>query len=205
MSNQIQLPECASYSYCAHSWRQQTNPLRKNFPLGWKCYKTIGSYISCAFIKIWSTWEVWRALKKLELLLALPQATLTHLSCSPNFLRASYLDEHMLTYEPIVECISYSTLKKNCTSYSKYLWFNFQHEGMLLMTLVPPTKYHSLTTQNLFDNPVWYNIAQNIAKNISSKSGITVPSLSHLLFEGICFLYQSRPLCQHCQILFKSI
>ena len=54
------------------------------FTLGfcWKCYKTIGSYVSCAFIKIWSTWEVWGALKKLELLLAMPQATLTHLSCS---------------------------------------------------------------------------------------------------------------------------
>ena len=47
-----------------------------------KCYKTIGSYVSCAFIKIWSTWKVWRAFKKLELLLAMPQATLTHLSCS---------------------------------------------------------------------------------------------------------------------------
>ena len=30
--------ECASYSYCAHSWRQQTNPSRKNFLSGWKCY-----------------------------------------------------------------------------------------------------------------------------------------------------------------------
>ena len=39
---------------------------------------------------------------KLELLSALPQATLMHLSCSPNFLCASYLDECMLTYEPIV-------------------------------------------------------------------------------------------------------
>ena len=28
--------------------------------------------------------------------------TLTHLSCSPNFPRASYLDERTLTYEPIV-------------------------------------------------------------------------------------------------------
>ena len=53
----------------------------------WKCYKTIGSYVSCVFIEIWSTWEVWRALKKLELLSATPRATLTHLSCSPNFLR----------------------------------------------------------------------------------------------------------------------
>ena len=35
------------------------------------------------------TWEVWRALKKLELLSATPQATLTLLSCSPNFPRAS--------------------------------------------------------------------------------------------------------------------
>ena len=34
-------------------------------------------------------WEVWRALKKLELLSAAPQATLTHFSCSPNFPRAS--------------------------------------------------------------------------------------------------------------------
>ena len=76
---------------------------KKNFPSGWKCYKTIGSGVSCAFVEIWSTWEVWRALKKLGLLLATPRATLAHLSCSPNFPRASYLDESMLTYEPIVK------------------------------------------------------------------------------------------------------
>ena len=29
LSNQIQLCECASYSYCASSWRQQTNPFEK--------------------------------------------------------------------------------------------------------------------------------------------------------------------------------
>ena len=131
LSNQIQLRERASYSSCARSWRQQTNPSRKNFtifkpfllrtlmtsankslekknfttfkPWGWKCYKTIGSYVSCTFIEVWSTWEVWRALKKLELLAATLRATLIHLSCSPNFPRASYLDERTLTYEPIVE------------------------------------------------------------------------------------------------------
>ena len=79
-------------------------PREKKFPSGLKCYKTIGSYVSCAFIEIWSTWEVWRALKKLELLLATPQATLMHLSCSPNFPSASHLDERTLTYEPIVKC-----------------------------------------------------------------------------------------------------
>ena len=61
MSNQIQLRERALYSYCARSWRQQTNQISK--PSGWKCYKTV----SCAFIKIWSTWEVWRALKNVSL------------------------------------------------------------------------------------------------------------------------------------------
>ena len=35
------------------------------------------------------TWEVWRALRKLELPSAAPRATLTHFSCSPNFPRAS--------------------------------------------------------------------------------------------------------------------
>ena len=102
LSNKIQLRERASYSYCARSRRQQTNPSRKKFPSGWKCYKTIGSYVICAFIEIWSTWEVWRALKKLGLLSATPRATLTHLSGSPNFPHASYLDERMLTYKPIV-------------------------------------------------------------------------------------------------------
>ena len=35
-----------------------------------------------------------------------PRATLTHLSCSPNFPRTSYLDERTLTYEPIVKYTS---------------------------------------------------------------------------------------------------
>ena len=36
---------------------------KKNFPSGWKCYQTIGSYVNCAFIEIWSTQEVWRTRK----------------------------------------------------------------------------------------------------------------------------------------------
>ena len=35
----------------------------------------------------------------------MPQATLTHLLCSPNFPRASYLDERTLMCEPIVKQI----------------------------------------------------------------------------------------------------
>ena len=86
----------------AHDSSKQIS-LEKNFHQVENVIKTIVSYISCAFIEIWSTWEVWRALKKLELLSAMPQATLTCLSCSPNFLHASYLDECTLMYEPIVK------------------------------------------------------------------------------------------------------
>ena len=53
---------------------------------------------------IFSTWEVWRALKRLELQSAAPRATLTPLSCSPNFPRAQYLDIRTLTHELIVNC-----------------------------------------------------------------------------------------------------
>ena len=42
-------------------------------------------------------------LKRLELHSAAPRATLTPLSCSPNFPRAQYLDIHTLTHELIVK------------------------------------------------------------------------------------------------------
>ena len=44
--------------------------LEEKFSIELRCYKTIVSYVSCVFIEIWSTWEVWRALEKLELLSA---------------------------------------------------------------------------------------------------------------------------------------
>ena len=53
------------------------------------------------------TWEVWRALKKLELLSAAPRATLTLLSCSPNFPRASITRCTHAKHEPIVNYILY--------------------------------------------------------------------------------------------------
>ena len=105
---------CFIFLLCMLMTSANTSLKKKNFPLGWKCYKTIGSYVSCVFIEIWSTWEVWRVLKKLELLLAMPWATLMHLSCSPNFLHASYLDEHTLMYEPIVN--------SNMSSVNSSIW-----------------------------------------------------------------------------------
>ena len=48
------------------------------------------------------TWEVWRALKKLELL----KATLAHLSYSPNFLHASIqLDINTLSMKKFLNLI----------------------------------------------------------------------------------------------------
>ena len=54
------------------------------------------------------TWEVWRALKKLELLSAAPRATLTLLSCSPNFPRASITRCTHAKHEPIVKLTIFS-------------------------------------------------------------------------------------------------
>ena len=56
-----------------------------------------------AYVEILSSWEVWTALKRLE---AAPRATLTPLSCSPNFPRDQYLDIRTLTHELIVNLSS---------------------------------------------------------------------------------------------------
>ena len=48
------------------------------------------------------TWEVWRALKKLELFSAAPRATLTLLSCSPNYPHASITRYTHAKHEPIL-------------------------------------------------------------------------------------------------------
>ena len=90
--------------------RGNINPFTTFKPSGWKCYKTIGSYVSCAFIEIWSTWEVWRALKKLELL--------THLSCSPNFCVLHISMNQLL----IVSC---------CLTLRKYFGMFFRDEAHL--------------------------------------------------------------------------
>ena len=45
---------------------------------------------------------LWRALKNLELLSATPRATLTRLSCSPNFPRVSITRYTHAKHEPIV-------------------------------------------------------------------------------------------------------
>ena len=100
------------------------------------------------------------ALKKLELLLAAPQATLMHLSCSLNFPHAQYLDMHRLTHKLIINNIR----KAKCTlwlvndlfnicqwvnngqSYNqKYLrhctlfWLKWLAHDLVLVILPPPS------------------------------------------------------------------
>ena len=59
LSNRIQLRKRASYSILCTLMTSANKSLEKKiFPSGWKCYETIGSQVSCAFIKIWNTWEV---------------------------------------------------------------------------------------------------------------------------------------------------
>ena len=58
--------------------------------------------------------------------------TLTHLSCSPNFPRALYLDERTLTYEPIVNYLALSSISSiSFPSFflllSRFWSFRYQH------------------------------------------------------------------------------
>ena len=59
------------------------------------------------------TWEVWRALKKLELLSAAPRATLKLLSCSPNFPRLSITRYTHAKHKPILKCCFILIVLKN--------------------------------------------------------------------------------------------
>ena len=80
------------------------------------------------------TWEVWRALKKLELLSAAPRATLTHLSCSTNFLRASITRYTHAKREQILNFhMASPKLKKNKLSILLNLYF---HEILGLNTFI---------------------------------------------------------------------
>ena len=80
-------------SICYHSYTTNFYVIKKNWFM--LLAVRISSY-GC-------TWEVWRALKKLELLLAAPCATLTLLSCSPNFPRASTTRYTHAKHEPILK------------------------------------------------------------------------------------------------------
>ena len=69
------------------------------------------------------TREVWRALKKLELLSAAPRATLTLPSCSPNFSRASITRYTHAKHEPILNDIDmiYLQLLVNLTKPMRFM------------------------------------------------------------------------------------
>ena len=64
--------------------------------------------------------EVWRALKKLELLLAAPRAILTHLSCSPNFPSASITRYTQLSMNKFLN-LQYEKRQKYIHYYNKNL------------------------------------------------------------------------------------
>jgi len=58
-----------------------------------QCYQKSHAFSCTYIIELWRTWEVWRALKKLELLTASPLATSTVSSC-PNLSGASWILKH---------------------------------------------------------------------------------------------------------------
>ena len=57
------------------------------------------------------TWEVWRALKKLELLSVAPRAILMYLSCSPNFPSTSITRYTHANHEQILTFTKRKTIR----------------------------------------------------------------------------------------------
>ena len=65
-----------------------------------------------------------------KFVLAISEGKLSHLSCSPNFPRASYLDERTLTNEPIVTCKLESLIKGPVSWYGKHGRTSVEAEGV---------------------------------------------------------------------------
>ena len=74
------------------------------------------------------TWEVWRALKKQELLLATPRATLTLLLCSPNFPHAYITRYTHAKHEPILKCIAVMDTQWCCLHFPRTYSFDLNCE-----------------------------------------------------------------------------
>ena len=117
------------------------------------------------------TWEVWRALKKLELLLAAPRATLTLLSCSPNFPSASITRyTHSQKHEPI---LNYHRL-----SFSLSLFKLFMIVDDTFSRLATPMIVHDSFSVSCFGNH-WPDSGQKTCcRPLSSRTIHTFTSLS---------------------------
>ena len=79
---------------------------------------------------------------------------LTHLSCSPNFRHASYLDKHTLTYEPIVNW-NQSSSKPCLIMHLVALWTLIHLTiSLLFLHFVPPSwkLLFKLSLVNLYIN-----------------------------------------------------
>ena len=71
-------------------------------------------------------------MKHLGSLKSTQEARVAHLSCPPNFLRASYLEERTLTYEPIVnQCALIKKLLNIVLEWIKSLDFFFKEKLQL--------------------------------------------------------------------------
>ena len=66
--NRWRVSKCISQTKDKRRIEEQQRQFRffQNEVPSWQCYKTISSCCSCAYVEILSTWEVWRALKRLE-------------------------------------------------------------------------------------------------------------------------------------------
>ena len=97
--------------------------------------KELDHAFSCEYMELWSTRELRRAFKKLELLSATPWAILTLPSCSPNFRRTSITWHTHSKHEWIFKL----RIEKHCLV--KHFCFLEKHFGINIKIIVLRVTY----------------------------------------------------------------
>ena len=101
--------------------------------------------------------RVENVIKQLVHTSATPRAFLTHLSCSPNFPRASYLDERTLTYKPIV----------NYNIASKFVYSNLIARACFIFLLCT-----LMTSANISLEKKIFHRVENVIKQLVHTSAV---------------------------------
>ena len=125
--------------------RGNINPFTTFKPSGWKCYRTIGSYVSCAFIEIWNTGEVWRARKMRE-------------SCAR---RISYTLSKINT--ELIIGMRYSTVKGNSFIYNIFRNFERYRKRFRISLKIVKLMWLAVCSQLRATVLIWL---QNVNNNI---------------------------------------
>ena len=118
------------------------------------------------------TWEVWGALKKLELLSAAPRATLTNFSCSPNFSRASITQYAHAKHEQILIFFRGYPQRSTVFCFTAYYLLRFPNANSVMFDL-PLLTWKYCSTAAFVLNRIAFRTFQTTPRNLSIVNQLT--------------------------------